>query len=91
MSHRHPHLSAWVRRVRAGFDQAPILQPGQRPLDRPTRLSGRPRQRVDGRLDPRVREHVEEHGSPAHGYDHAPDQSEPADFGGGESTGVQDL
>jgi hypothetical protein len=42
-------------------------------------------------LDPSVREHVEEHGSTAHGYDHAPDRSEPADFGGGESTGVQDL
>jgi predicted nucleic acid-binding Zn finger protein len=42
-------------------------------------------------LDPRVREHVEEHGSPAHGYDHAPDRSEPADFGHGESTGVQEL
>jgi hypothetical protein len=25
------------------------------------------------RLDPRVREHVEEHGSPAHGYDYAPE------------------
>ena len=25
-------------------------------------------------LDPRVREHVEEHGSPAHGYDYAPDR-----------------
>jgi hypothetical protein len=24
-------------------------------------------------LDPRVREYVEEHGSPSHGYDHAPD------------------
>ena len=42
-------------------------------------------------LDPRVREHVEQHGSPAHGYDHAPDRSEPADFGHGESTGVQEL
>jgi hypothetical protein len=47
--------------------------------------------RSDSRLDPRVREHVEEHGSPAHGYDHAPERSEPADFGGGESTGVQEL
>jgi hypothetical protein len=28
----------------------------------------------DGRLDPRVREYVEEHGSPAHGYDHAPER-----------------
>jgi len=27
----------------------------------------------DGRLDPRVRENVEEHGSPAHGYDYAPE------------------
>jgi hypothetical protein len=43
------------------------------------------------RVDPRVREHVEQHGSPTHGYDHAPDRSEPADFGGGETTGVQDL
>jgi hypothetical protein len=25
------------------------------------------------RLEPSVREHVEEHGSPAHGYDHAPE------------------
>jgi hypothetical protein len=25
------------------------------------------------RLDPQVREHVEQHGSPAHGYDHAPE------------------
>ena len=42
-------------------------------------------------LDPRGREHVEQHGSPAHSYDHAPDRSEPADFGHGESTGVQQL
>ena len=47
--------------------------------------------RSDGGLDPRVREHVEEHGSAAHGYDHAPDRSEPAEFGGGKSTGVQQL
>ena len=46
---------------------------------------------TDSGLDPRVREHVEEHGSPAHGYDHAPDRSEPADFGHGDSTGVQNL
>jgi hypothetical protein len=45
----------------------------------------------DGGLEPSVREHVEQHGSAAHGYDHAPDRSEPADFGGGENTGVQDL
>ena len=48
---------------------------------------------TDSGLDPRVRAHVEEHGSPAHGYDHAPEptRSEPADFAHGESTGVQDL
>lgn len=43
------------------------------------------------RVNPRVREHVEQHGSPTHGHDYAPDRSEPADFGGGETTGVQDL
>jgi len=43
------------------------------------------------RLDPQVREHVERHGSGAHGHDFAPDRSEPADFGGGDSTGVQEL
>jgi hypothetical protein len=26
-----------------------------------------------GSLNPRVREHVEQHGSPAHGYDYAPE------------------
>jgi hypothetical protein len=43
------------------------------------------------RLDPSVRERVERHGSGAHGHDFAPDRSEPADFGGGDSTGVQEL
>jgi hypothetical protein len=43
------------------------------------------------RIEPSVREHVEQHGSAAHGFDHAPDRTEPADFGGGESTGVQNL
>mgnify|MGYP006968414535 FL=1 len=43
------------------------------------------------RLEPGVREHVERHGSGAHGHDFAPDRSEPADFGGGDSTGVQEL
>jgi len=45
----------------------------------------------DGGLEPSVREHVERHGSGAHGHDFAPDRSEPADFGGGDSTGVQEL
>jgi len=45
----------------------------------------------DSGLDSRVREHVEEHGSPAHGYDHSPVRSEPADLGLGDSTGVQEL
>jgi len=42
-------------------------------------------------MDETRREHVEQHGSTAHGYDHAPVRSEPADFGGGDSTGVQEL
>jgi hypothetical protein len=42
-------------------------------------------------IDETRREHVEEHGSSAHGHDYAPDRSEPADFGGGESTGVPEL
>jgi hypothetical protein len=45
----------------------------------------------DDSPDPRVREYVERHGSAAHGHDFAPDRSEPADFGGGDTTGVQEL
>ena len=42
-------------------------------------------------LDPRVREHVEQHGSHNYAGVDQPRRSEPADFGGGESTGVQQL
>ena len=55
---------------------------------------------TDGALDPQVREHVEQHGThdyagvsrpPADDGPTNPTRSEPADFGGGETTGVQDL
>ena len=92
MSHRHPTPvgvgPSGPGGVRPGTDPPARTAPA-RPTDETVRSP--PRQRVDGRLDPRVREHVEEHGSPAHGYDHAPERSEPGDFGHGESTGVQQL